>query len=301
MPNTPTSCIAGAHAIVADLKAAGVEIVATVPDAWLTATIAALAVEDAIKLVRVAREDEGVGICSGAFPASKRAVLLARNAGLLLSVNALAGMALNHHIPVLMLQVDRGGIDNDQFFQSYKGRVTRPVLDALGIPWHRLNDTGKIPTLCPSSAPGAARPPPGGRGAVAGTADRIGGMNQIACARAIAGKLAVCSLGSVNRTWRSVQAPMATYYCSDPMGLSLSIALGVALAMPLMAAFLTETHKSATARAEARTGTRRFSRTSFRSRSWSSARSSPPISSPSSWAFGLPRSSRQDPGGPNGW
>ncbi len=62
-------------------------------------------------------------------------------------------------------------------------------------------------------------------------------MNRIDCARAIAASLAaddivICSLGSVNRSWRSVEAPNATYYCSDPMGLSLSIALGMALATP---------------------------------------------------------------------
>lgn len=62
-------------------------------------------------------------------------------------------------------------------------------------------------------------------------------MNRVDCARAIAARLApddivICSLGSVNRSWRLAEAPMATYYCSDPMGLSLSIALGMALATP---------------------------------------------------------------------
>jgi thiamine pyrophosphate-dependent acetolactate synthase large subunit-like protein len=44
--------------------------------------------------------------------------------------------------------------------------------------------------------------------------------------------LVVCSLGSVNRTWRSVQAPQAAYFCSDPMGIALPIGLGLALARP---------------------------------------------------------------------
>jgi thiamine pyrophosphate-dependent acetolactate synthase large subunit-like protein len=44
--------------------------------------------------------------------------------------------------------------------------------------------------------------------------------------------LVVCSLGSVNRTWRQTVAPQPTYYCSDPMGIALSIGLGLALARP---------------------------------------------------------------------
>ncbi len=137
----------GAQAITDGLRSAGVSIVATLPDAWLTSTIAEVEADPGMTLVRVAREDEGVGICAGAFLAGKRAVLLAQNAGFLLSVNALAGMALHHHIPILMLLVDRGGPDDDQFFQSYKGRVTRPVLDALGFPYHKLDRAEDAETM----------------------------------------------------------------------------------------------------------------------------------------------------------
>jgi thiamine pyrophosphate-dependent acetolactate synthase large subunit-like protein len=44
--------------------------------------------------------------------------------------------------------------------------------------------------------------------------------------------LVVCSLGSVNRTWRALGAPQPAYFCSDPMGIAVSIGLGLALAQP---------------------------------------------------------------------
>lgn len=44
--------------------------------------------------------------------------------------------------------------------------------------------------------------------------------------------LVVCALGSVNRTWRAMAAPQLAYFCSDPMGIALPMALGVALAQP---------------------------------------------------------------------
>lgn len=40
------------------------------------------------------------------------------------------------------------------------------------------------------------------------------------------------SLGSAGRTWRAQAAPHATYYSSDPMGMALPAALGLALAQP---------------------------------------------------------------------
>ncbi len=44
--------------------------------------------------------------------------------------------------------------------------------------------------------------------------------------------LVYCSLGSAGRTWRAQQAPQPTYYGSDPMGVSMAMALGLALAQP---------------------------------------------------------------------
>lgn len=129
---------AKAAMIVAGLKAAGIDLVATLPDSWLSDVIEAVAADPAMTLVRVTREEEAVGLCAGAFLGGRKAAVLAQNAGVLLSVNALAGLAMHHQIPVLLLVAHRGGADDDQFYQVYKGRVTVPVLDALGLPHHRV-------------------------------------------------------------------------------------------------------------------------------------------------------------------
>lgn len=136
-----------ADAVVAALKAAGIDLVATLPDAWLGETIARIEADPAMTLVRVCREEEGVGICAGAFLGGRKACLLGQNAGFLLSVNALTGLGLHHAIPVLLLLAQRGGPEDDQYFQSYKGRVTAPVLDAINVPHHsldRIEDAGII-------------------------------------------------------------------------------------------------------------------------------------------------------------
>lgn len=142
---TPTERLSGqekARRVVRALREAGIDLVAALPDAWMTDLLVALAQEPGMTLVRVTREDEAVGLCAGAWLGGRRAAVLAQNAGVLLSANTLAGLALHHQIPVLMLVAQRGDVDDDQYYQVYKGRVTVPVLDAIGVAHHAVRGPG---------------------------------------------------------------------------------------------------------------------------------------------------------------
>lgn len=62
-------------------------------------------------------------------------------------------------------------------------------------------------------------------------------MQRDLCAQAIRhclkpDALVYCGLGTASRTWRAQGAPQISYYGSDPMGVSVSMALGLALAQP---------------------------------------------------------------------
>ncbi|MEK9658401.1 MAG: hypothetical protein VW450_00430 [Chloroflexota bacterium] len=137
--------------IVSLLRETGITIAATLPDQWLGGVISALEAEPAIRLVRVGREDDGVGICAGAYLGGQRAVLVCQSAGLLLSANALAGYAQHHQTPFLVLAALRGGHDDAYYYQTYKHRVTVPVLDALGLPHHTLS-TPQDAAIIPDAA-----------------------------------------------------------------------------------------------------------------------------------------------------
>jgi sulfopyruvate decarboxylase subunit alpha len=130
-----------AERIVRALVAAKVEIATSLPDSWLTPLIARIEAEPSIHHVRVAREDDGAGICAGAALGGKRAVLVCQNAGVLLAANALAGYAHHHQLPFLVLAVYRGSHEDSFYYQMYKGRVTEPVLRGLGIPHHVVDRT----------------------------------------------------------------------------------------------------------------------------------------------------------------
>lgn len=124
-----------ALAIVGALKRAGITVAASLPDSWLAPVIAAIDADPAIKHVRVTREDDGAGICAGASLGGAGAVLVCQNAGLLLSTNVLAGYAMHHQLPFLILAVLRGSREDRFYYQMYKGAVTEPVLQAIGLPY----------------------------------------------------------------------------------------------------------------------------------------------------------------------
>jgi sulfopyruvate decarboxylase subunit alpha len=88
--------------------------------------------------VPLSREEEGVGVCTGANLAGKRCALLMQNAGLLNSCNALTTTARQMEIPMLLLVLYAGAL-NDMAFPML-GRVTEPVLTGLGIPHYILSD-----------------------------------------------------------------------------------------------------------------------------------------------------------------
>ncbi len=125
--------------ILASLKRAGITLVASLPDQWLGELIKRCDGDPEITHVKLAREDDGVGVCAGAFLGGRKAALICQSAGVLLSVNALAGMALHHQIPFLILAAHRGSFDDGYYYQQYKGRTTVPVLEALGLPYYTID------------------------------------------------------------------------------------------------------------------------------------------------------------------
>lgn len=136
-----------AERIVKALVAEDVTIATSLPDSWLSALIARVDRESSMRHVRVAREDDGVGICAGASLGGKKAVLVCQNAGLLLSANALAGYAHHHQLPFVVLAVLRGSYEDRFYYQMYKGLVTERVLGALAIPWHVIETIDDVATV----------------------------------------------------------------------------------------------------------------------------------------------------------
>lgn len=125
---------AGNSKLVYDaLLGVGVELMTALPETWLVHLIRLAEDDPAMTLVRLAKEEEGVGISTGAHLAGKKSALLMQNHGMLQSVNGIVSCAQLYKIPLLMLISDRGHLGERDPWQTEGGKVTRRVLDALGI------------------------------------------------------------------------------------------------------------------------------------------------------------------------
>ena len=120
-----------AAAILAGLKKAGIDFIATLPDEKMLELIRAVERDTDLKHVPLCREEEGIGICAGAYLAGKKTAIIMQNAGFLNSCNALTTTSLQFQIPILMLIYYAGDIGDRGF--TTLGSVTEPVLQAMGF------------------------------------------------------------------------------------------------------------------------------------------------------------------------
>src|SRR5687767_6435499 len=100
---TDVSRLSGAN-IIQQLTASGIEFVISVPDITTAeGLLAPLEKATNPRLIRVCKEDEGVGICAGLAHTGKRALLLIQQTGMLDSINAIRGVAVEYSLPVCMM------------------------------------------------------------------------------------------------------------------------------------------------------------------------------------------------------
>jgi len=126
------------------LKANGVRLMSALPETWLVHLIRLADDDPDVTLVRLAKEEEGVGISMGAHLAGVKSAMLMQNHGFLAAINGIVSGAQLFRIPLLMLISDRGSFGERDPWQTEGGAVTDAVLAALRIPTMRLDDPGRV-------------------------------------------------------------------------------------------------------------------------------------------------------------
>jgi len=133
--------------IIAAIKASGVEFILSVPDIVTSGgLLRPIARDPDFKLIRVCKEDECIGIASGLSYCDKRALTLIQHTGFLDSINAIRGVAVEYDMPVCMMV---GLLQHDPNFTPrnsprYGVRIVEPILDAMGIPHHLINEEADV-------------------------------------------------------------------------------------------------------------------------------------------------------------
>src|SRR5258707_10263603 len=115
------------------LKKCGIGLVSALPETWLVHLIRMAEDDPQMILVRLAKEEEGVGISAGAHFAGVPSAMLMQNHGFLASINGIVSFAHLYKIPLLMGISHRGSFGERDPWQTQGGNVTESVLRSLAI------------------------------------------------------------------------------------------------------------------------------------------------------------------------
>jgi len=121
------------------LRAAEVDLVAHLPDS-VVGPLVELAVDSEMETVLVAREEEAVGVLSGAWLGGRRGALVCQTSGLATTFNALGSLSKPWGLPFVGIVDRRGGLGEFNLAQVPAGYNMDDLLEAIGIRNGTLRD-----------------------------------------------------------------------------------------------------------------------------------------------------------------
>src|SRR5919205_722972 len=115
---------ANSRVVYEALKGSGVRLLSALPETWLVHLIRMAEEDPEMILVRLAKEEEGVGVSAGAHLAGVKSAMLMQNHGFLAAINGIVSGAQLYRVPLLMLISDRGTFGERDPWQTEGGLVT---------------------------------------------------------------------------------------------------------------------------------------------------------------------------------
>jgi len=141
--------------IVTDLTNAGVDFVTSVPCKQLAGVLEQLDQTPGITHVPSNKEDEGMGLCAGAFMGGMTPMIVMQNTALGVVVNTLATLIQYYQIPLPMLISYRGEVGEPVACQVEMALHTKAILSQLHIPayhFHARDDVVELPGILKHTA-----------------------------------------------------------------------------------------------------------------------------------------------------
>lgn len=136
--------------IVDDLVANDIRFVTTVPCKQLAGVIAELETRDDIHHVPANKEDEGMGLCAGAYLGGKRGAIIMQNTALGVTLNTLATLIQFYRMPLPMLISYRGELGEPVACQVEMAVHTKALLQQFHIPtyhFHKREDAAELDAI----------------------------------------------------------------------------------------------------------------------------------------------------------
>jgi sulfopyruvate decarboxylase TPP-binding subunit len=133
MTDTKNQATAWHDIVRASLKANDVKLVVYVPDRVFTPLIAALHADTYFTTFAATREEEALGIITGAWMGGMRGAVLMQTSGFGTIPNALASLVVPSQIPALIFVSERGTLGEFNLGQALVYKTMRPVLNSLAV------------------------------------------------------------------------------------------------------------------------------------------------------------------------
>ena len=126
--------------LVDDLVANDVSFVTTVPCKQLGGVIEEVEARPEIMHVPSNKEDEGMGLCAGAFMGGKRPCIIMQNTAIGVTINTLATLIQYYRMPLPMLISYRGELKEPVACQVEMAVHTKALLAQMNIPTYHFHD-----------------------------------------------------------------------------------------------------------------------------------------------------------------
>ena len=139
--------------ILAAIKQSGIEFVISVPDITTSGDLLwPLSRDPDLRHIRVCKEDEGIGICSGLSYCGRRGLMMMQQTGMYDSVNAIRAIGVQYELPICMLVGLQGSDASEHPNESDKHivRVALPVLEALSVRYELLRHKSDVEKIRPA-------------------------------------------------------------------------------------------------------------------------------------------------------
>ena len=125
------------EAIYDGLKDIGIDFIVSVPCVNLSKILNMVDDDPEITHIPVTREEEGIGICAGAYLGGKRPAILMQNSGLGNSINAWKSLMELYEFPLIMIMSHRGTEGESICGQVPMGESTPRILEAMDFPFFK--------------------------------------------------------------------------------------------------------------------------------------------------------------------
>jgi sulfopyruvate decarboxylase subunit alpha len=136
--------------IVDDFVANDISFVTTVPCKQLAGVIEEVDSRPEIYHIPSNKEDEGMGLCAGAFMGGKRPAIIMQNTAIGVTINTLVTLTQFYRMPLPMLISYRGELKEPVACQAEMAVHTKALLNQLNIPtyhFHHREDAQELDAI----------------------------------------------------------------------------------------------------------------------------------------------------------